>query len=98
MIGQFDRAATTLRVQIILSLDFSPPDPSMKVAQRGSHKIKGNAWQPSWPLGQRDDCKCTTASISAVCGNMSSGVTDSIANFSCSSLKSRANVGGLHET
>src|SRR5713101_1907333 len=39
--------------------------------------------------------KWTTTSISAVWGNMSSGVTDSITNFSCKSFKSRASVGGL---
>src|SRR5439155_7059906 len=42
--------------------------------------------------------KSATTSISAVCGNMSSGVTDSMMNLSCKSLKSRASVGGLHET
>src|SRR5438477_8988492 len=39
-----------------------------------------------------------TTSISAVCGNMSSGVTELITNLCCNSFKSRARVGGLHET
>jgi hypothetical protein len=43
-------------------------------------------------------CNCTTTSISAVCGNMSSGVTESMVNFPCSSFKSRASVAGLQDT
>ena len=42
--------------------------------------------------------KCATTSISAVCGNMSSGVTELIANLCCNSFRSRARVGGLHDT
>ena len=37
-------------------------------------------------------------SISAVCGNMSSGVIELIANLCCNSFRSRARVGGLHDT
>ena len=43
-------------------------------------------------------CRCATASISAVCGNMSKAVTELIVNFSCSSFKSRASVAGLQDT
>ena len=40
----------------------------------------------------------TTTSISAVCGNMSSGVIELIANLCWNSFRSRASVGGVHDT
>lgn len=43
-------------------------------------------------------CKCTNASISAVCGNISNGVIERTENRFCNSARSRASVGGLQET
>src|SRR5207247_865958 len=40
------------------------------------------------------DVRCVATSISAVCGNMSKGVTDSIWNTCRNSARSRASVGG----
>jgi hypothetical protein len=42
--------------------------------------------------------KLAATSISAVCGNMSSGVINAMTNLSCNSLKLRASGDGLHET
>src|SRR5438034_11669181 len=100
MIGQFGRAATRSRTQIILPLDLSPCDPSMKLgfvapALRNVRKSRAR-FDDLQDAGTTR--KLAATSISAVCGNMSSGVKGSSANLSCNSLKSRANVGVLHET
>src|SRR6266480_4170659 len=101
MIGQFGSAAARLRTEIILPLDLSQCEPSMKLgfvalALRNAQKRRPhvNRFYDAGGTARR----LAATSISAVCGNMSSGVTDSSTNLSCNSLKSRANVGGLHET
>ena len=72
--------------------------------QKTNHRAIGlvDAWSvnKTRPYQNADGMarSCTATSISAVCGNMSSGVTDSMMNLSCNSLKSRASVDGLQET
>src|SRR4029077_15105311 len=88
MIGQFGRAATKPRTQIILPLDLSPCDPSMKL---GFVAAASRNVRKRWPrvdlLHDVDGLARTgaTDSISEVCGNMSRVVTEWIVNFSCSS-------------
>src|SRR5215469_1670556 len=101
MISQSGHAIADGKRQIMLPLELSSHDPSTKLECCCAwlrYFRKRDTPQLSSCYFDGIPAKCATASISAVCGNMSSGVTEQIANLCCNSSRSRARVGGLHET
>src|SRR6266481_4419431 len=85
MIGQVGRPTTRPKTQIILPLDLSPYDPSMKLSLVAPVLRNVQKRRPRVDHLQDADStarRLAATSISAVCGNMSSGVTESIVNFS----------------
>jgi hypothetical protein len=81
----------------ILKADLRPAQLKSSGNYRGVVRFR-RLWSPAYCGGNDVARKCATTSISAVCGNMSSGVTDSMVKVPRNSARSRASVGGLQET